>query len=125
MYLPIGLRTLQRYEAGENACPMQDIPKIAEEYKDRTLLYDIIRQIEPWQEAVGKVEFVALTQAACAMLNAVNEMEACKAGMLEIVSDAVVKPSERERWEQVVEATKKMMIAGLQLLEATERGETS
>lgn len=104
---------------------MDVIPIIANEYKDRTLLYDIIRQIEPWQDAIGKVEFVELTQAACAMLNAVNDMEACKAGMLEIVSDGVVNPSERERWERVVSATKKMMVAGLQLLEATERRETS
>ena len=103
---------------------MDVIPIIANEYKDRTLLYDIIRQIEPWQDAIGKVEFVELTQAACAMLNAVNDMEACKAGMLEIVSDGVVNPSERERWERVVSSTKKMMVAGLQLLEATERRET-
>lgn len=124
MLLPLSLRTLQRYETSENGCPMDVIPIIANEYKDRTLLYDIIRQIEPWQDAIGKVEFVELTQAACAMLNAVNDMEACKAGMLEIVSDGVVNPSERERWERVVSATKKMMIAGLQLLEATERRET-
>nr|DAV20542.1 MAG TPA: regulatory protein [Caudoviricetes sp.] len=124
MLLPLSLRTLQRYETSENGCPMDVIPIIANEYKDRTLLYDIIRQIEPWQDAIGKVEFVELTQAACAMLNAVNDMEACKAGMLEIVSDGVVKPSERERWEKVVSATKKMMVAGLQLLEATERRET-
>ena len=124
MLLPLSLRTLQRYETSENGCPMDVIPIIANEYKDRTLLYDIIRQIEPWQDAIGKVEFVELTQAACAMLNAVNDMEACKAGMLEIVSDGVVNPSERERWERVVSATKKMMVAGLQLLEATERRET-
>ena len=124
MLLPLSLRTLQRYETSENGCPMDVIPIIANEYKDRTLLYDIIRQIEPWQDAIGKVEFVELTQAACAMLNAVNDMEACKAGMLEIVSDGVVNPSERERWEKVVSATKKMMVAGLQLLEATERRET-
>jgi len=96
------------------------IPIIAREYDDRQLLYRVLQNCEIWKELLPDVTVVPLTQASYALLDAVMELQDYQRTIIKIMSDGRIEAPELKEWDTVTSAIKKLICAGLQVLEASE-----
>lgn len=121
-YLPIDIRTLQRYETNEQRCPMEIVVAMAEAYEDRTLLYRTIQQSEIWPQILPPFEQMSMAQAACALLDALMALQGYARPLLHIAANSPAQKTEQSQMQDILSMVKAMLAAGLQLMEASEKG---
>lgn len=122
-HLPIDIRTLQRYETNEQRCPMEIVVAMAEAYEDRTLLYRAIQQSEIWPQILPPFKQMPLAQAACALLDALMALQGYTRPLIHIVADGSVQKAEQSQMQDILQMTKALLTAGMQLMEACEKGD--
>ena len=121
-YLPIDIRTLQRYETNEQRCPMEIVVAMAEAYEDRTLLYRAIQQSEIWPQILPPFEQMSMAQAACALLDALMALQGYARPLLHIAADSPAQKTGQSRMQDILSMVRALLAAGLQLMEASEKG---
>lgn len=121
--LPVELRTLQNYENNVTPCPDELVPIIAREYEDPALLFRVLQDGEIWRAILPAVPPAHLPQAACALLDAVLEMTEHQRELLKIVADGRIAAEERMAWTEMTMIVRRLLVAGLQLLEASSGGD--
>lgn len=121
-YLPIDIRTLQRYETNEQRCPMEIVVAMAEAYEDRTLLYRAIQQSEIWPQILPPFEQMSMAQAACALLDALMALQGYARPLLHIAANSPAQKTEQSQMQDILSMVKALLAAGLQLMEASEKG---
>lgn len=121
-YLPIDIRTLQRYETNEQRCPMEIVVAMAEAYEDRTLLYRAIQQSEIWPQILPPFEQMSMAQPACALLDALMALQGYARPLLHIAANSPAQKTEQSQMQDILSMVKALLAAGLQLMEASEKG---
>lgn len=112
------VRTLQRYEYGDQAVPDDVIWLMAKAYKDPGLCYRAL-QLNPIYKAVMPCYDPHETPTAALNLIArLNAMEDRATEIIEILSDGEIDATEKEDWKRIQEAIRNLIIAGMQVLEA-------
>lgn len=119
-HLPIDIRTLQRYEANEQRCPAEIVVAMAKAYEDKTLLYRAIQQSEIWPQILPPFEQRPLPQAACALLDALMDLQDGARTLLHIA--AAGSEDRQGQMQTILPKVKALLSAGMQMMEASEKG---
>ena len=112
------VRTLQRYESGEQVVPDDAVWLMAKAYKDPGLCYRAL-QLNPIYKAVMPCYDPHETPtAAINLIMRLNQMEDRATDLIRILSDGEIDATEEKDWEKIRDSIRKLIVACMQVLEA-------
>lgn len=113
----IAIRTLQRYEYGQQVVPDETIWSMGKAYRDPSLPYKALKEDEVYKKLFPTYESPDAATATLGLIGRLNKLEDVSMELVDILQDGHIDPTERTRLPMIARKLKEVMAAGNEVLQ--------